>query len=312
MTKYLSYIKQSTSFNVGHIYEHLLMSSLEKKAYDKGFLRGVDYSIRGETYDGIVLIAINTNISRLLTEFKETLLKLEIVDKNIYKAINEICCEYSSSFKCDFNLLKRELTKFNKLKWLENDNFIITNPITEAGWSIKDSSIISFNKTKKTDFDMFSFVYNFKNIDFELKPLAVYLAQFLALSQIDALYNRTPEIEACYDQKDEWAEWQFEHGNNIVGYAHYMSFFSRQKMSVKKLEQVFNRNYKEIISKNFVKKLVEFLLIESCSNHRYFCQKEMVKNSGAIIGKKWFKKYCSTENINTLLDNLEVIIEKEK
>lgn len=311
-TRYLSYIKQSTLLNVGHIYEHLIITLFEKKAYDNGFLRGVDYDWYAETYDGIVSVSINTNNVKILKVLKDVILKSDIVDEDIHKSINEISCEYNSPFECDFNLLRDEIIKLDKIKWVENNNFLITKPIIKSGWSIKNSPIISFGKTKKADFDLFSFVYNFKNIDFELKPLTMYIAQFLAFSIIDALYNRTPELEACYDKKDEWAEWQFEYNNDLVGYAHYLSVFSKQKMSSTTLKKIFDRNYNEIIGKGFVKKLVKFLAIESKNNYKYFNQKEMVKNSGAIIGKKWFKNYCSEKNINILLKNMEVTIKKEK
>lgn len=311
-TKQLSYIKQSDQLNIGHIYEHLIITLFEKKAYDKGFLRGVDYDWNAETYDGIVSVSISTDKSRLLTIYKDVLFNSNIIDEDVRKAVNEISCEYNSPFDCDFNRLREEIIILNDIKWIENNYFLITKPIKETGWSINNSPIISFGKTKKTEFDLFSFVYNFKNIDFELKPLAMYIAQFLALSQIDALYNRTPELEACYDKKDEWAEWQFESGTDLVGYAHYLSIFSKQKKSSTTLRQIFYRNYDEIIKKGFVEKLVRFLASESRNQYKYFNTKEMVKNSGALIGKKWYKKYCSVENIKTLLKNMEITVKKEK
>jgi hypothetical protein len=305
------YIKQSSSLNVGHVYEHAIIKQFEVEAYRNGFLRGVDYDWDAETYDGIVSSSIMTNKKRLLTIFGRVLNESKINDMDIKKAVDEISCEYNSPYICDFNLLYNEIARLSNEKWIKYDDFLITAPVKEVGWSIKNSPVISFKKSKKLDYDVFSFAYSFKNVQFELRPLAVYLVQLLALAQIDFFYNRTPEFEACYDKGDEWAEWQFENGSDLIGYSHRLTLFSRQKISTRNMRLIFDRNYKEIVDKGFVRKLIEFLKIESNRDYKYFSKKEMVKNSGALMGKKWFKEFCSSDNVNYLLDNMEITIKKE-
>ncbi len=148
------------------------------------------------------------------------------------------------------------------------------------------------------------YVYNFKDITYELKPLCAYVAQFIALSQIDSLYKQID----CYDIGDEWAEYPFENNEDFVGYSHNFLIPKELNMTLEKMQELFNKNLEFFNKMNFSYKLYGFLQNEKNKPERYFKRHDLFKYTGTVVGEGWFDKYATVDNIENMIKQMNITV----
>ncbi len=306
-----TYIKQHSHQNISHAYEHVIIMLFEKIAYSKGLFRVLDYDWIAETHNGIVIATITTKSKMVLDLFKKVITKSVITDDEIIRAVNEISCEYQKQADYEVTGLRKEILELHEKKWSTLDSINTTAKLCEVNWKEECKNLV-LGKKRKSDYAKYEFTYKFSNLKQELRPLAIYLMQSMAISHIDHFYNRTPEFSGCYDMGDKWAEWQFERNSDLIGYSHVLIVSKSDQINVRKIKDIFYRNQKEIINDEFKNSFMEFLKRESNTEMKYFSEKNFLNYSGYVVGKLWYKKYCNLENINYLLDNVEIDILRVK
>lgn len=297
--------KQSSTRSVAHIYEHLIANYIRRSFLECNFYRGLDYNIDAETFDGNVFIYFETNSDKLTDKFQQLLRDYVIADEQINKAIEQISCEYESIPTYDFDLLKPELESIANQDWITDSDLIISKETTSEGWTIDNSPIIKYIKDSDTDrFGEFAFVYYFENIPYNLKPLCAYIAQFIALSQIDSFYSQIP----CYDIGDDWLEYPFENENDFVGYSHNFFIKKENEIDKERIQDIFGKNLDKFIKNNFVNSLFEFIMSEKHKPTRYFSRHSLFKYTGSVIGAKWFDENVNIENINKIINSMVITV----
>ena len=146
-----------------------------------------------------------------------------------------------------------------------------------------------------------SIIYRIDDCEYDLQPLAIYVIQALALTQINLLYEK---IKECYDAGDEWAEYQ-----NLVAYSHNIRIPKSSQLSIEMLRDIEIKNRNIIKTSNFEKKLVDYVLSQSTLERPYFSNSVMFANSYQVIGKKGWENISTIKNVELLLDKINVTVE---
>ncbi len=293
-------IKQANTGVCGHIYEHAIVDIINKSLFDDGILKLLDYQLDARAYDGIVVLSFGSNNQDTIDKIKSIAQSSIISKDGIESAIVQVSCEYERLPFFNTTAINDEIQQIHEQKWADYDSFTATSPITELARSMKCSSG-HFGHKSPNDFLEHSIIYRIDDCEYDLQPLAIYVIQALALTQINLLYEK---IKECYDAGDEWAEYQ-----NLVAYSHNIRIPKSSQLSIEMLRDIEIKNRNIIKSSNFEKKLVDYVLSQSTLDHPYFSNSVMFANSYQVIGKKGWENISTIKNVELLLDKINVTVE---
>ena len=60
----ITFIKQSTLLNVGHIYEHIIYSKFEYATFNKDIINGIDYNILEKSIRELHILTLNISTKK--------------------------------------------------------------------------------------------------------------------------------------------------------------------------------------------------------------------------------------------------------
>ena len=303
-------IKQHESFNIAHLYEHIIANKLINETAQIGLFNNFDYCISANVYDGIIVIEFKTNHKKVKELFKACLKKSNFKETEILKALNQISCEYELGFVYKLDNIVTELKTLSDKKWQKDSDLNITKEISEHGFNINKCKCLSFIKKRNVSFDKYSIKYKIIDLEYKLKPAAIYVLQLFALFQIDLLCNTEVTNDILYDTGDEWAEYQFENNCNLIGYAHFLNTNSKN-MNRKYLEDIFYNNINNTKKIKLIRMVTEYIKNESKNKIKYFKPEAIFKYSGFIVGDKYFSK-ITKKDIELIFDKIKIEIALEK
>ncbi len=293
------YIKQAKSGVIGHVYEHVIANSLESMFNAVGVLPVLDYKLDAYTYDGIVILFVEFNKHSLIDSVNVVLNSADLLSKSIEMAVAQVSCEYERLASFEPSAMFAEMRQLHALPWSARDDFTRTKPITDLARELA-SPYLTYGRYSTGSFVEYSIAYRLEDCPFELKPLAVYIIQMLAVAQIRLMYET---VEYCYDSGDEWAEYQ-----DIVGYSHSFRIPKNKGITIEEFTALEAKNRQAIVAQDFVHRLSHYILTDVSSEYPYFSTGVMFANSYQIIGQKGWQDIVTDQNIQVLLDKLTVDI----
>ena len=291
-----TYIKQSSVGTVGHIYEHIAVNSIISSLYSKGTYRLLDYELDANTYDGIVVVRIETHNRTLLLRIVAMLKNTEVKKIDVKNALGQIESEYKRKSEFDTKKLMAELQKLNEQKWVSLRHFELTNSITKDSRELT-SSIGGFNRSAKRDFKTYEIIHEIEDCPYELKTIAVYVLQALGFMYIDGLTEKTKH---SYDASDEWAEYQ-----DLVGYLHNLTVPKLGSVTDSSIEKIIvNIDQMIMKDKKIVKKIKKYISRNIKAEFPYFSLSSIFAKSYQIAGSKYTETLNSDENILFVLKKI--------
>ncbi|HEY8885890.1 MAG TPA: hypothetical protein VIM31_00090 [Candidatus Microsaccharimonas sp.] len=292
-----TYIKQSNSGVVGHIYEHIAANQMINELYTRGLYRLLDYELVAETFDGIIVLRIETYQQKTMRIMNKVLSTVSFSTSHIKNAIGQIEAEYKRKSEFDTKELSNQLLALQQVPWTLSKDFRVSQPITKRARELK-SSIGGFGRLAKRDFKEFEIVYKIEDCPFELKTIAVYILQVAGFIQIDGFYLK---FKQSYDSGDQWAEYQ-----DTVGYLHFLTVAKTSNLDLKKVEKQFTDTLKLMNNdEKILGKMQKFIDRSLKSEYPYFSLASSFANSYQIVGAKYLRRYNSVKNITALIEKVE-------
>ena len=292
-----TYIKQAESRVLGHVYEHAIANLLEDTLYARGLLPVLDYRLDAYTHDGIVILFIDFNDGSLVDSIPTILQTAELSAESIKVAVVQVSCEYERLATFEPSALFAEIRQLHALPWSTRDDFVRTKPITDAARELV-SAHLSYGRYSPKSFAEYSIVYELKDCPFELKPIAVYVIQMLAISQL-RLMNES--VKYCYDIGDEWVKYQ-----DLVGYTHSFRIPKNQDITLEEFTALEIKQRRSILEQDFVHRLSDYILRDAQADYPYFTTSVMFANSYQIIGKKGWQEIVTEQNVRDILHNVTI------
>ena len=294
-----TYIKQADNHIVAHAYEHIIANNISKALLKSNCLPLVDYLMSANSYDGIVIITIETYDSKVLKIYKDTLRSHELQTHDIDDAIIQISAEYERLPHFNAKLLAHDIQILHLAPWINRDAYQVSYPITGQARSL-NSHLGHYGPLSKRSFVSYNISYTINDCPHELKPLAVYLVQLLGLSHIDLFYKN---MTRCYDSGDEWALYQ-----NIVGYLHTLRLPKTNTVSLKHVKEVHADQQKYIINNDVAKKLHHYIRHQTGLKPDYFSDASMFAYAYAAIGMDGWDSITQINTITDLIDMVKIEI----
>ena len=301
--KYSKAIIKQTDYHMdGHIYEHIISNEVSRFLMKNGAIPVIDFEIYAHTLDGIVIIMIETNNKNLIKNILSHIEEYAINQNIVSETIEQISAEYERTYKVDLVKLTDKLNQIHKTPWSDRQNDLyFTKPITDIARGF-NSKEIQYLRRRPSSFDNIQFIYKLHDCPFEVKPLAVYILQLIALTHINLLYQK---LEYCYDSGDEWAKYQ-----DMVGYLHNLRIHKKYKTTNDILLQLFSESKQYLLVNNFNSKLINYIKHESKLNSSYFTMENIFAFAYTIPGRKGLAKIANKKNIEYILNNLVVTVER--
>lgn len=296
------YIKQAKTHVAGHVFEHVVANFIQKHLLDSGYLKLLDYRFWAYTDDGIVQIQFETQHQAVLAEFEKSIELVKVSEESVRVALKQISCEQEKLPNFKVSGLLKEVKEVANVAWVDYDNYNHSAPIQDQAKTLKSKSG-EFGRKSPKSFQEYLVIYEIENCPFELKPLAVYVILGLALNQIIKLYS---DLEDCYDSSDEWAEYQ-----ELVGYAHHLRVPKDSQIALPALQKLELTNRKEILAKNFTKKLSDYIKQQALLDNHYLTLSEMYACSYQYIGKAGWGEINTPVNIAKIINLLKIRVEKD-
>lgn len=293
-----TYIKQSPNGIVSHVYEHVVASHVLKALSAHGYQQLLDYEFSAKTFDGIVVLRIDTYSKRVLARFRTALDGAAISSRSVGVAVTQIACEYERLEKIDSKSLERFVKDLHATPWVRSENYTHSKRISTADARELFTSIGGFGAKSKKSFHQYEFTYTITHCPYELKPLAVYVLQIIGLNQIDHL---SETIERCYDAGDTWAEYQ-----DGVGYAHTVTTPRDVVLTQTELDASSAENLASFVTKKGVRKIATYIKRDQSAPFPYFSVESLFAKSYQVIGRRGFAQHLSHDSIRRILEMIEV------
>lgn len=123
--KNLVLIKQHSTVQLAHLYEHIFLSQVNKMLYDKGLFKWLDFSISGSTHEqgGVVVVdyqAYNEQAAEMIPVIKS--FKTQINEQKVQTALQQIYAEEEYEvFISDQKKTLEELHSIASASWQDLD-----------------------------------------------------------------------------------------------------------------------------------------------------------------------------------------------
>lgn len=295
-------IKQVDIYLHGHIYEHIIATEIDRFLMNQKTLPIIDYRLIARVEDGIDILQIESYDNNILDKIERHIKEYTFDKTIIQNTVEQISAEYSRYYNLDLENLTNKLQAIHKEPWLNRqNNLYFTKPITDQAREF-NSNEIRFLRRSPRSFNEISHVYKLEKCPYELKPLAVYTIQVLAMAHINLLYQK---LNYCYDFGDEWAKYQ-----DLVGYRHDLRINKKYDKPDESYLLLFSETKKFLLDNNFIPRLIDYIKKQAELDFAYFSVENMFAYSYTIPGKKGLIKIATKKNIEYILDNLIVTIER--
>ncbi len=303
MTSYTLSLAKQTEYSIdGHIYEHVIANKIFHKLASKGYNYFLDYTAECNTYDGIVVFTLEAKNRRLLNEVASVMKQALISREDVQEAVLEVASEYTRRPRIDIDTALAKLNQINTQPWVKTAKFH-SRPIIEGAGELK-SPIGRFGRKASGDFDSFIFTYAIDGLSHELRPLAVYVIQVLALMQVNYLQRKIP---SGYDAGDEWAEYY----TDLTAYAHRYVVPKLSKVTKAKVKTIFDEQYGRRNDKQIIHDIKNYILWDLRQPYHYFNIEKMFAFSYQITGSRAMRQDVTDENIKLVISKIKLKIEKE-
>jgi hypothetical protein len=293
----VTYIQQSATHSVSHLYEHIIGNKINAMLMSQAFLPLLDYRLDAITYDGMIVLTIEATDAVMLARLASLLVDTNITQDAVVGAVKQISCEVERLPRFEAAALLREVRQLHRIPWVRRQDYDRSTAITDRARTL-NSQTLAFSRKSPRSFQQFSIVYRISDCPYVLKPLAVYLLQALALAQINLM---TKNLPFCYDIGDEWAEYQ-----DLVGYAHKLRFLKADAPPLLEFRNIEAAHREHILAADFTAKLIDYLSRHAADIIPYFGTKDMYAAAYQVVGNLGWKEIIKAENVSFLLDLLTV------
>lgn len=291
-----TYIKQSNNGITGHVYEHVVANHVVKELSQLGYKQLLHYELNAHTYDGIVVIEFETYSMSILRKFNKLLANVNINAKSIKVAVGQIESEYERKSKINLSKLSRSLRVLRNSPWVRQEDFGFTKPIDSDDARKLTTHVGGFDRKSTSRFNHFDVTYVVEDCSYELKTLAVYVVQIVALNYIDQV---CADFESMYDAGDEWAEYQ-----DTVGYSHTLTAPKSLSLKAEMLEQHFISKYAITETDAFIDQVCAYIKRDITQPYPYFSHESIFAKSYQLVGTKVLKQTITRENIRSVIKSI--------
>lgn len=298
--KVISLIKQHNCIQLGHLYEHLVMRTINEFFYSRGLYKALDYYAHGTTFDksGIIFIDIGlytTEAQALSHELENLKINISADNTNIGLAVQQIIAEEPWQLVIsNGRKVVQELKQLDEEPWknIESLNFIDTTSTRKNRGSIYLSS------TKQPKPSKVSLALKSKNtVEPALRPLFYELSRLLLLTV-------TNNITAKYGY----------YADEFYGNARPLSVVSELLVHRKVMRDV-DENTVGLFAKEIITEMLRthlaVRLSRSLKSMSYLKDpssavyaEKILEETGILIGIAGWKQSATVENINALLRDL--------
>lgn len=278
-----------------HIYEHVIAARLTEYIIHNKLLRILDVNFWASAEDDNIIFDITEGLRKPMN-----MLSRAVIEENeTLKAVETISCESQRHYRIvDGRMLVDKMNTINSQDWSDVNTMSAKKTAYEE--DVHHCESLEFQKATPSDFSHFMFLYTLPEKYDKLRPVAAYVFQVIALSQIDLFYAN----HACFDGGDEWNSW-----GKYTGYLHYL-VFHKNIISEKELILEHTNNLKEIVEEHGLhNKLIKYLRSTKIEE-MYFTPGTINEYSGYIVGREGWRQLATRENVATILNNMKIEIKE--
>lgn len=292
-------IKQTATFQLSHLYEHLFVAHLNSYMREKGFFAPFDYSLDARTYaSGVVIIEMRIYSDEIKHDVADKLVNLPITleSERLNIAIKQLEAEKGVKYTVSSeDELINQLQLIHDMGWQSADDISkIYIPNTFAA----EAAIIP-NKSQKSETKEVEISLSVDKDQKDLLPLfrvvGGLILEVLGEDLADT-YGGFVSSEAftMNDDNEMIKTLVIEH--KIT--PEKVTDLYDEAVEDMKNHQLFDRLVNSFTSNNYMS--VNGNLLPSVIN--------TMEDTGYIVGSKGWKELCSTESINTILDGIKITI----
>ena len=306
-------IKQSSSVQLGHLYEHLFIHSVNKFFYEKGLFKSVDYGVSGTVYEnGLIVIDLSTYNDKaylLLDEVCALRIDFQSSDDMIIRSLCQISAEESYRLCIpDSTKLVPALMVLDEKRW---DNLDSINSINTRSMRRQNKPIFLTNDISPTPrIAKTTLVIDktFFNNNSDLLPLFVLLSRLLLFT----ITNNIAEQFGLYSG-DIYTRRQGEEVTSELLVARVSELSS---LNVEDVRDCARQTIRHMLATDMFTRVQADLsstsyLDRSCEAPDY---ELFAKGTGIIVGPSGWKEIATTENMEKITNNmrLEISLGRQK
>lgn len=300
-------IKQSSSVQLGHLYEHLFIHSVNKFFYEKGLFKSIDYGVSGAVYEnGLIIIdlsAYNDKAYSLLDEVRALHIDFQLSDDMVIKSLYQISAEESYRLCIpDSSKLVPALILLDKKRWdsLDSISSINTRSMRRQNKPIFLTNDISPTpRTAKTTIELDK---TFANNNSDLLPLFVLLSRLLLFT----ITNNIAEQFGLYS-----GDIYTRHlGEEVTSELLVAKVPELSSLNAEDIRDSARQTIHHILATDIFTRVQSDLdntsyLDRSCEAPDY---ELFAKGTGIIIGPSGWKEIATIENMQKVTNNMRLQI----
>lgn len=309
MSKHQIILKQVANRNTAHVYEHMLARFLDQNLRKTGFWLDIDYEFTPYAIGNILVFPFFTDNPKVIQKIKELLKGHQPSIRDVKWAAQEISNEYFRPYQANFDKLLTKIKQAHNTPWTKWQTLEITKPVHKNAAQFRSSEINFLRRNPKL-FEIHQVQSDAKGVALELRPLAAYVVYYFSINASLRINRYGVNGHPTYCDGYEWSLVYFSDPNDIVGRRLFFTF-KKGTVGATDIAQLIKTERQKILDSDFIQRLSEKLRnfnIRTCR----FEEDETFQYSGFIVGSKYFKKFATTENIESIINKIEFTVELEK
>lgn len=301
--KQLFLFKICDAFQLAHLYEHLYYAHIDTLFRNKGYYQPIDYSIDASTYaDGVVTIAIELYNSKIPDDFLQSLqsVRLDITGERLDIAINQLIAEKQVEYQwVEYQELKKLLSNIDKQPWQDADDFELQDLSQRQ---VEEKGMIETNH-KLERANTFSIELRLISDNRGLVPLY----RQIAGSIINTL---------AIDISDSYAYFITSHRFEMNEHGALVARFNTgySEVEPKAIQDLYEETMRDMESDKVLHRQLIALQNISYLKPVSYIQPDPTntfEDTDILIGSKGWKKISTSKNLESILQNLELVISLE-
>lgn len=303
-TKNIILIKHSPSVQLGHLYEHLFVRSVNELLYKHGLFKSIDYSLEGTTFEnGIIRVsyeAYNNHSAKFLELIQNTRIDLGENNSRIMTALFQMLAEENQQIgTSDIAAVTSELEKLDEANWENIDTITFLNAN-----EFKNKKGVVYLSDQQADelqeVSVFIKINPESALKAELTPLFVFLSRILLFTMGTQLSH---EFGFYFtDLKTSQGGSKVEASLTATHEPHRIEFNETA------IIETANNTITYMLENDLLNRVVDDLQKISYLNNSSMAPNEsrFIEDTGFVIGSKGWKEIATLENLRAITNSLSI------
>lgn len=294
--KSLTLVKKTLDMQLGHLYEHIFIKTLQQTLKEQGWLSCLDYRVAGLTSEkGFIVLRIHAYHEKLALRIEKMVenLKIDFSEDEVAGAALQIFAEKMVDSVGFSEKTDKGLARLNHKKWQKLEDMGV-----DSGLKIPYDQYLNLDLVPPNQFHNIRLSLGFDGEN-SLLPL------FLVLGKI--IENNVAELIED-EQHSFLTKMDFDEENCL-----FVSEFrrsKRQEVSEKAEIEVVKEVINTLKQTDQLEKIVEAGQKSFCMDDEWVSTPiEVLTRSSCLVGGKGWQELANVENILTVLDKMSVKID---